>query len=163
MQVIFDKQDYKEIERRFMQRCSHPPGDACWEWLWGRYADGYGAMTYKRLYLKSHWWSFILSHRRWPKKGFYVLHRCDNRRCVNPDHIYEGTPQQNMQDLQERGNVFYEGLPGDRNPASKLTWPQVREIRHKYKEGTLQVVLAAEYNVSQSAISGIVRGVSWRE
>jgi hypothetical protein len=92
--------------------------------------------------------------------GMHVLHRCDVRACVNPAHLYLGTHQDNMRDMNHRGRHFRPA--GAIHPRAKLTWSQVSRIRSRYgRGGVLQRDLAAEYGVGRDEISRIVTGVRW--
>ena len=104
--------------------------------------------------------------RRRPR--LYVCHHCDNPRCVRPDHLFLGTPQDNSTDMarKKRGGaaVHPERVPrGETHGAAKLTAEAVREIRHLYAVGAAnQYELAARFGVSQPAIGMIVRRRNWR-
>lgn len=72
----------------------------CWEWT-GALSRGYGQITYFGKHFTAH--RFALSVLREPiKPGAWVLHHCDNRLCINPDHLYQGTPIDNRRDMLER-------------------------------------------------------------
>ena len=119
---------------------------------------------------------FELMHGRPVAEGKQINHHCDNRRCINPEHIYEGTQAENMADAVKRGRMVGGGgggggnaanfggpLPGEQNPSSKLTTEQVLEIRRRHAEGgILQQALAEEYGVTPMAISYIVRYKKWK-
>lgn len=90
--------------------------------------------------------------------GMDVCHRCDNRRCVNVDHLFLGTRLDNMMDAKRKGRT----ASGARHGGAKLSAEDVRTIR--YLSGAIaQRQLAARFGVSVSNISQIVRGYSWRE
>jgi hypothetical protein len=93
--------------------------------------------------------------------GLCVLHRCDNRRCVNPEHLFIGTQQENIQDMhsKKRWNPPAKRY-GERNHAARLTDDLVREIRRKAKHQTGNS-LAREYGFSQMTINRAIRGISW--
>jgi hypothetical protein len=90
--------------------------------------------------------------------GFFACHRCDVRACVNPDHIFLGTPKDNQQDMRKKGR----STAGDRHGMAKLTAAEVRSIREEFidKYGE-QVKLAQKYGVHKATIHAIVRGVNW--
>jgi uncharacterized protein (DUF433 family) len=90
-----------------------------------------------------------------------VLHSCDNRLCVNLDHLRLGTQQDNMDDMARRGRAPGRGLTrtypiGDAHPNSKLTDAQRSEIADLYRSGHSQSVIATAYGVSQKLVSNIV-------
>lgn len=88
-------------------------------------------------------------------KGKVVMHRCDNPRCINPDHLVLGTQGDNMQDMMGKRRHH----KGEATPHAKLTSEQVVLIRKLYAEGGVtQRELALELGVSQTNISAIVRG-----
>ena len=73
----------------------------CWEWT-GAKSRGYGQLTHQGKHTTAH--RFVFGMFREPiKDGAWVLHHCDNRSCVNPDHLYQGSPADNRQDMLKRG------------------------------------------------------------
>ena len=74
----------------------------CWNWMAGLRA-GYGAFKYKRKVYGAHQFVWFLIYGKLSKQ--WILHRCNNRRCVNPAHIYEGSPKQNYWDMRKNGNA----------------------------------------------------------
>ncbi len=97
--------------------------------------------------------------------ALWVLHKCDNPRCVNPNHLFEGTPQDNSDDRAAKGR--HKGWPnmthyGEGHGRAKLTEKQVREIRQRYASGEQQIDLAPLYGVSNVAISKITTRRTWR-
>jgi hypothetical protein len=85
----------------------------------------------------------------------YVLHRCDNRKCVNPEHLFLGTFDENMADMVRKDRQAL----GTRNGHAKLTDDQVRGIRAATGR---QKAIAAEFGVTQSLISMIRSGRIWQ-
>jgi hypothetical protein len=92
-----------------------------------------------------------LLHRGPIPDGQYVLHRCDNPLCVNPEHLFLGTHQDNMDDMILKA----------RN-SSKLTAAEIPTIRRRYDAGERPVDLAAEYGVSPTLIVHIGKRKGWR-
>lgn len=87
-------------------------------------------------------------------KGLLILHRCNNRRCINVEHLYAGTQKQNMQDAIAAGTT----LKGERNHRGKLTADDVLSIR---VDARPHQEIAEEYQVSRAAISQIIRRETW--
>lgn len=90
-----------------------------------------------------------------------VCHTCDNKLCVNPEHLFLGSHQTNMDDKVAKNRQSR--LFGDKNPSSKLTVEDVRKIRTDLAKGKRQVELAREYGVTQKLISEIKLRRIWRE
>lgn len=78
--------------------------ETCWNWTASSRGVGYGAFKYEGLVYDSHRFVWFLTYGSFPK--LLVLHKCDNRRCVNPEHLYEGTFKQNVRDMVDRGRNF---------------------------------------------------------
>ena len=90
--------------------------------------------------------------------GLLVLHHCDVPKCVNPDHLYLGTRQQNMDDMVSRGR----SVTGEKHPNHKLTRTQIKTIRERYSTGKYsQQSLADSFGVHQTNIGFIVRNKTW--
>lgn len=99
--------------------------------------------------------------------GLHVLHRCDNPPCVNPAHLWLGTPADNARDRGLKGR-YRAGPPmrGADSPSAKLTAAQVTEIRRVYIPGDATFGLAAlarAYGVTKSPIWHIVHRTTWKE
>ena len=96
-----------------------------------------------------------LAHGR---KGYSrVLHRCDNRLCVEPGHLFTGTHQENMDDMAAKGRRTAQ--PGALNGNARLTPEQVAEIRTNSRSHRS---LGLEYGVSKTTIGRIKRGTMWQ-
>lgn len=88
-------------------------------------------------------------------KGKVVMHKCDNPRCINPDHLQLGTPKENSEDMMRKGRHH----KGETTPWAKLNARQVADIRRLYARGGIsQRKLGEMYGVTQTNIGFIVRG-----
>lgn len=146
---------------RFWDCVNKKADDECWEWTAGIHKTGYGAMHYKKVEGKfsngdkAHRFSFELHNGRPIETGKHILHSCDNRKCVNPHHLREGTNAENVQDKVSRGRQPVH--IGMKNPNVKITDAQIQEIRDRYAAGGItQMKLAEEYGIHQPHISSII-------
>ena len=86
-----------------------------------------------------------------------VLHRCDNPRCVNPDHLWLGTRADNNQDKINKGRSI--SCRGEKNGRCRLSDEEVTEMRRLYELGNIKIKsLAAEFGISKSQVWNIVSG-----
>jgi HNH endonuclease len=139
--------------------------DGCWEWTAGRGKFGYGSLWWQGDYGKAHRVAWELFRGPVPV-GLFVLHRCDNPPCVNPEHLFLGTQKDNMLDCYNKGRHYHLGSrdiqQGEQNNNSKLTGEKVREIRMLYGSGgwTLRG-LGKAYGVSYGTIDDAIRRKTW--
>jgi hypothetical protein len=147
-------------EQRFWEKVIKAENDQCWEWQAATDDDGYGIFgiegcTAAKAHRVSYEWATGI------KPGdLKVLHHCDNPPCVNPQHLYLGTPMDNMQDKIARGRAKY--IHGEDHYGAKLTARQVRTIRRLRNNGSSFRELAKKYNVTASNIMKIVTRDSWK-
>lgn len=150
----------------FMSRVAFGSTD-CWYWVGARSDIGYGTLTSAREHyglgeLMAHRIAWSLFNGPIPA-GLKVLHKCDVRSCVNPDHLFLGTQRDNVQDMFTKGRDNHARPYGDRNPMARLTNETVAALRSDYATGAYsQHQLAKTYGVSVMTINRAVRGISWR-
>lgn len=126
----------------------------CWIWEGHLNPSGYGVFRTSNGCSLAHRVSYELHIGAIPK-DLHCCHSCDVPACVNPDHLWLGTNTDNQQDR------ITKKLPG--GGARKLTESQVIEIRKRYAQGNIRHKdLAVEYNVSKSAIYGILSRKKWK-
>jgi len=134
--------------------------DGCWRWQGKKADNGYGRFWVDGGMVAAHRFSYELHHGKIPD-GLFVLHRCDNPECTNPDHLFVGTLKDNMQDMVRKGRQRVQH--GEKNTMSKLTESDVRSIRAKYKTGNyFQRELASEYGIALSTANQIINRNGWR-
>ena len=135
----------------------------CWEWIAGRTEDGYGYFRDGKRGVRAHRFSYELYIGKIPD-GMLVLHRCNNRKCVNPEHIYIGTQAENIRDSIAAGthcSVLHEDRRGQMASLSKLDNDDVVHIKTMLKNGIKQWLIAWVYQVRRSTIGNINTGYSW--
>ena len=139
----------------------------CWEWRGACNSTGYGNVVWHGTNYTAHrvaaWLSGMVTTPSAPessKADTHVLHKCDNRKCCNPDHLFLGSYRDNMLDAYTKKRK--KQPKGGRHINAKLTDKQARTIRNRYARGELQVPLAKVYGVTQCVISRIVRGETYK-
>lgn len=148
---------YKTDEERFWRRVNKAGENDCWEFN-GAFNGKYKAFRFGERINFAHRVSYILAHGE-ILNGMWVCHTCDNPICVNPKHLFLGTPQENSSDCCRKGRSAW----GERNAHSKLNEKQVLKIMDLYKNGKRkQKEIGDMFNVTQTTVSGIVLGKSWK-
>lgn len=141
------------------------PSTGCWNWTAGRDKDGYGRFWWREKTRGAHRISYEMAFGLFPD-DLHVCHRCDNPSCVNPEHLFLGTTQDNVADMDKKRRRGKNGLSGERIAAHKLTKKQVAEIRSRYRwrgiGGDDSVSLAKEFGVSSTQIRAIVKRIWWK-
>lgn len=128
----------------------------CMEWSGCRFAQGYGVVRMNGKNTKAHRVSLEHQLGRPIQDNMFVLHSCNNPPCCNPEHLREGTHQENMDDKLRAGRQ----PRGETNGKAKLTAQQVEEIRANPNRLT-QYELADLYGVKRPCIAKIQRGRNW--
>lgn len=131
----------------------------CWLWTGCLFTTGYGCscfITGKAALAHRVCWQL---KRGVIPKGMCVLHKCDNRACVNPSHLFLGTSKDNTADMYHKGRN--RNLRGNDLPHSKLSKRVVMNMRTEYASGTKQCLLARKYGVAQPTASEAISGKTW--
>ena len=149
-----------KIERFWSNVSIKEPLD-CWDWQAGLRTQGYGSLYFSCKYTMSHIVSWTITKGEVPK-GLCVLHKCDNKKCVNPAHLFLGTRADNRRDMCKKGRDRYSHKIGELNPRSIFTEANVIDIRSRYKRGVkTQRMLSIEYKVNRGTIKDLLRGRTW--
>lgn len=138
--------------------------NGCFHWLGKTMPNSigelYGRSTWEGKSIPVTHFIWFITYNKWPKNQ--INHKCHNPICVNPDHLYDGTQTENMQDMKKAGRQKYPGCPGEKNPKAKLTKNQVKQIRKLYTNGKFTLTdIAKEYHVSIPNIWYIVNHKTW--
>lgn len=145
-----------EFDRRVMPE----PNTGCWIWTGRQSSDGYGKLHSESNhgFVFAHRYSYYLTYGDFDH-SLLVCHTCDNRFCVNPQHLYLGTVQDNNADRERRNRRNPVGL---KNGRSVLTPSDVIAIRKAFSErSATRRMLANEFGVTYCTITSVVMGITW--
>ena len=147
-------------EERFWDKIRKNQDNDCIEWIGAINITGYGHFWYNGKCERAHRVSWQIHHGDIPD-GLFVLHSCDNTKCVNPEHLWLGNNQDNAIDMCNKGRHCDNS--GENQGRSKLTREYVEVIRSIYSDGRITMKeLAKDFGVSQGSISLIVNYKIWR-
>lgn len=139
--------------------------NGCWNWTRSINSKGYGHFALQRKDMLAHRMAWILKHGPIPP-GLCALHKCDNRRCINPDHLFLGTKSDNSLDASKKGRRYI--IPkavmrkGENHGLAKLTNEQALQIfRQYFKRKTTMRQLSKEFGVCPQTICNIIHGKTW--
>ena len=150
--------------------------DSCWWWRGSVGRNGYGRVSMNRHWHYAHRLAWQITHGPIPP-GFFVCHTCDQPPCVNPDHLFLGTPADNIHDARTKkrlrpnppsGSQHWTRQHPDRvrrgeaNNKAKLTATEVKAIRKAYQDGCSQTELAHRYGIKQSSVWKVLAGHTWK-
>ena len=141
----------RSITERFFEKVSKKE-NGCHDWTGCIMPNGYGQFHKDGKTQYAHRVAFEIANGE-PTE--YVLHKCDNRKCVNPDHLFSGTFDENMADMVAKKRQAH----GEKNSHAKLNAEQVKSIR---SEVGLHREIGVKYGVTASLVSMIRSGRIWR-
>lgn len=152
------------MKERLLRGVAIDPETGCWNFGKGKNQNSYGNLRIgdrlngERRQVGVHRLSYEIFIGEIPN-GMFVCHKCDNRRCINPEHLFAGTCLENTLDMLSKGRSF--NHHGTHNHRAKLTEDQVREIRGMYGSGKSKSAIAREYGVGSSQICKIISRKRW--
>ncbi len=139
----------------------------CMEWQ-GATTNGYGVFCFRTpgvrqtRSVRAHRYAYHLAIGVVPD-GMDVCHHCDNRRCINPAHLFLGTRADNMADMVAKGRQNRNPRAwGEKHGNSKLTEIAVLAMRYARALGSTYDDLARDFGVSRSSVANIVTRRTWR-
>lgn len=154
----------RPLEEKLRLRVNKSAPSGCWLWTSSLDADGYGQLSHGRgNTLKAHRVAWEQAFGPIPD-GLGVLHHCDVRNCIRPDHLFLGTQADNNADAVTKGRNKVPSPPnmrGEANPQSKLNDQDIPIIRVRIGTGERLLAIADDFNVTASTISLIGRGRTW--
>ena len=133
---------------RFWENVDVRGENDCWEWQASRTTAGYGVIYWNGENTYTHRLSLEFDNRPVSSR-FHACHTCDNPPCVNPKHLFVGSPRGNMLDKVAKGRHTH----GENHPHSKLSDLEISEIRRLVSENGIIVDIAKQFNVSRGYVT----------
>lgn len=140
------------VLERFWSKVNITQG--CWEWQSAFQQNGYGILWDRGGNRLAHRFAYEMTYGK-ILKGLWVLHKCDNKKCIRPSHLFLGDGSDNVHDALLKGRHAIE----ERHGLAKLTRPDVIQIRKSNDSG---VMLAKRFGVTTSTVSCVRRRKTWR-
>lgn len=133
-------------------------GKGCWEWTGNKSYQGYGEFFFCGRRFPAHRASYQINVGR-VDGGLLVCHKCDNKSCVRPSHLFLGTAKDNSRDMIKKGRGKNQFKPGEKHWKAKLTDKQVLKIKKLASQKKMpHGEIGRLFNVHQSCISRIANG-----
>lgn len=153
----------KIIDELFWKKIEIKGSNDCWEWQGCLDSKGYGRLRRRLVQqglLKSNRYAFYLYHGKWPDN--FACHICDNRKCCNPKHLFDGTASENVRDMVEKGRNVCKDSVGEKNDMAILTEKIVIKIREGFHNDLNNKQIGKIYGVHHSTISALKSRKSWK-
>ena len=131
----------------------------CWKWTAAGRGNGYGCMKVSGKVLSAHCIAFQIAHGGIPE-GKIVCHSCDNRWCVQPSHLFAGSPLDNVRDMDAKGRSSR--VRGEQCGSSRLTEYAVTQVWFLLSLGWSRRRIAMSVGVAPSTVNAVVLGQTWR-
>jgi len=147
--------DFNKFKELFDARFLVTPG--CWLWTGSLTTEGYGRLKVRGRQFGAHRVSYELHVGPIPAE-LIIRHRCDNPRCVNPEHLIPGTTFQNMQDKVERNRQ----AKGSANGKSKLSQEQALEAIKLRRDGWTLQAIGDKYGITKQSVYAIMTRKNWK-
>jgi len=152
------------LEKRFWKYTDRRSSSECWNWTGPLLNSGYSQLGVgsesngTRAVRMGHRISWLIHFGEVPEEKM-VLHKCDNRKCVNPNHLYLGTHKENMQDAYNRMTMSR----GEQHHNAKLTKEKVIELRNRYADGESIRSLSRSFKLDRATVKAAAIRKTWRQ
>lgn len=147
------------LQQRFERYVFYGSPCGCHYWISAVSSGGYGCIWVNRKPAIASRIAYLIYKGEIPD-GLCVLHQCDNKLCVNPDHLFLGTIDENNKDRAKKGRTI--ARSGSLSNNSKLNEIDIPVIRELYKGGLTMIQLAESFNVSSYTIYSIINKKTWK-
>lgn len=143
-----NRKDLIKVYEKFVEK-----KEGCWGWKGCKKSKmAYGCLTFRGKEKTAHRASYEIHKGKIPE-GLFVLHRCDNASCTNPDHLFLGTVLDNKRDQIAKG----------RSSVEKLNVEKVKEIKSMLEKGILHKAISKKYGISTTTVWCIQTGKTWSD
>ena len=147
----------KPLADRISEKITYEPTSGCWLWTGGLSSYGYAAMQINKMQRLVHKIMFERCNGEVPDGGI-LCHTCNVRSCVNPNHLYVGTPASNYHDAVAANRHPH----GDTHGHAKLSEVDVRDMRRLYADGMSLTAIALTFGVTRPTATKACKGASWQ-
>ena len=155
--IVVDRKD--SLKYRFESSFTKKNEKECWIWNKKLDKQGYGVFfSGKDKSCRAHRFSYTFYIGEIPS-GLLVCHKCDNRSCVNPSHLWIGTNKDNMADMKKKGRS--QRAIGESHSRSIMTSEMVKLIKIRIKNGEAMAKIARDFNIAYSTIANLKYGLCW--
>jgi hypothetical protein len=152
------REHFCSIECRFWHKVQIKGPDQCWPWRGTTPAFGHGQFVADGKVVYAHRFAWQLTNGTVPS-GLCVLHKCDVPECVNPQHLFLGSREENLTDMRAKGRGSKPPrLIGTRHHQAKVTEQTVRAIRASTDD---QLTLSKRYGITRRSVNRIINRKSW--
>lgn len=150
---------HRPLAERLFEKTEKRGDNECWPWIGLRTTAGYGAFSFHNKSMYAHRASYEVHNGPIPD-GMVVCHRCDNPRCVNPNHLFIGSQTDNLHDMIRKGRAKLRPQIGTDHGCAKLTEDDVLAIRADCTRSGRAIAKA--FSISQTQVSDIKTRKAWR-
>jgi len=154
MKIEYSEEDLKRFWKKVNKH------DNCWNWIAGKDKDGYGLFKLNGKSIRSHRFSYYV-YNNFIDQSLMVLHICDNPSCVNPDHLKQGTAQDNITDMDNKNR---RNMKSGARKTSHLSEDDIINMRQMcLNKDYSYSQIGKLYNISITEVSRIARGIRWKD
>lgn len=140
------------VKARLLAKIAKNDVTGCWDWQAASRGVGYGCLKIEGKVIDAHRASYMVHVGPIPPRRL-VLHSCDNRACVNPEHLFLGMWTTNIRDAIDKGRM----VPFKATRTEPLTDDELTQLRRDYRGGVSQRVLCRKYSVAPTTLKRLLK------